>query len=32
MDQAGLNRDDYGPNLARVVYGARHFDEEHKQF
>jgi hypothetical protein len=32
MDQARLVRDDYGANLARVVYGGHHFDHEHKQF
>jgi|LakMenE01Jun11ns_1017448.scaffolds.fasta_scaffold8959659_1 hypothetical protein len=29
---ANLDDDDYGPNLARVVYGADHFDCEHKKF
>ena len=30
MNQAGLVRDEYGADLARVVYGGHHFDQEHK--
>ena len=32
MDKAGLVKNDYGADLARVVYGGHHFDHEHKQF
>lgn len=32
MDHSGLERDNYGTDLAKLVYGQKHFDKEHKQF
>ena len=31
-DLAGLSDNDCGPGLARAVYGASHFDQEHAKY